>query len=250
MRKIAVINQKGGVGKTTTAVNLAVCLAALGNKVLLVDVDPQANASTHLGFEGLDLDHNLYTLLKKESSFAETLVNAEGVDLIPSSPDVDDLQTELVEKLIRGKVIKQALQPAKGYDYVFLDCPPSLSHLTQNALAYASEIFVPVDAKFLGLKGLENIQMTIDILKEDEINEDLKITAIILTMYDKRTLLSDETANTLKNIYGDLLLEPYINNNILLAEAPSAGQSILQYAKNSGGAKQYKQLAKMINGSK
>jgi chromosome partitioning protein len=233
-RIIAIANQKGGVGKTTSAVNLAAALAATPKKVLLVDLDPQGNATMAAGFDKRELEHSITELLLGESAIEQVLRRSEeGFDLIPGNIDLTAAEIQLM----------QALEPIRdNYDFIIIDCPPSLSLLTLNALAAADGIIVPMQCEYFALEGLSSLINTINALKQ-KLNPALEIDGIIRTMYDVRNNLANAVSNELTQHFGDTVFRTLVPRNVRLAEAPSHGMSILRYDRSSRGALAYMGLA-------
>lgn len=249
-RVIGVVNQKGGVGKTTTSVNLATYLAAMGKYVLLVDLDPQANATSGLGFR-LDNDHlNIYNVLVDELEptpiLKKTLIL--GYDLLPASQSLAGATVELVGMQDREFKLKQALNKVRtNYDYILIDCPPSLGLLTVNALVASEYVLIPVQTEYYSLEGLSQLLKTIGLIKQG-INPDLQVLGILLTMYDKRNQLSRRVLKEIHRNFQGKIFEAVVPRTISLAEAPSFGKTILQYDPGSKGAKTYRLLAQEIVG--
>jgi chromosome partitioning protein len=243
-RIIAIANQKGGVGKTTSAVNLCAALAASGKRVLLVDLDPQGNATMGAGIEKRDLTHSITELLLGESAFADALRRSEeGFDVIPGNIDLTAAEIQLMDLPQREMRLKNALHPVRGaYDYILIDCPPSLSLLTLNALAAADGIIVPMQCEYYALEGLSSLINTINALKQ-KLNPALAIDGIIRTMYDVRNNLGNAVSNELTQHFGDTVFRTLVPRNVRLAEAPSHGMSIIKYDKSSRGALAYMGLA-------
>lgn len=245
---ISVVNQKGGTGKTTTATNLAAFLAALGRYVLLVDLDPQANATSGLGFEPEALDKNLYHSLIEELH-PETVVrktNLFGYDLIPSGSDLAGAAIELVNVPEREfKLYNLLHQVRTNYDYILIDCPPSLGLLTINGLTAADEIIVPVQCEYYALEGLGQLLKTVNLI-QDNLGRDLRIKGALLTMHDRRNKLSLQVAKEIRLHFPGYVFEAFIPRCIKLAEAPSFGKTIFQYEPGSPGGKAYRQLAEEI----
>lgn len=247
-RIIAVTNQKGGVAKTTTAVNLSACLAGMGKKVLMVDSDPQGNASSGIGVQKYDLSECYYDILINDvniqSLITETLV--PGLDVIPATLQLAGAEVELVQKEKREYLAKIALDTVKQkYDYILIDCPPSLGLLTINALTAADSYMIPVQAEYYALEGLTLLLRTIESIRKST-NQRLKLEGVLLTMYDKRTNLSNQVEDEVKAFFKDKLYKTRIPKNIKLAEAPSFGQPICMYDRNSKGCEAYLSLAKEV----
>ncbi|MFH1542850.1 MAG: AAA family ATPase [bacterium] len=244
----AVVNQKGGVGKTTTTVNLAAYLATFGKKILLVDFDPQSNASIGLGTEKASITKCLYDVLIDGVSMKEVRLpsSINGLDLIPSTPRLAGAEVELVDMPEREKRFKNALAEIKDeYDYVIIDCPPSLSLLTVNALTGADEVIIPIQCEYYALEGISQLTHTLELVRES-LNPDLKIRGIVLTMYDPRTLLAAQVAEETRKYFGAKVFKSVIPRNVRLAEAPSFGQPIIFYDPGSRGAAAYENLCREV----
>jgi len=247
-RTIAVTNQKGGVGKTTTAINLSAFLASKGLKILLLDSDPQANATASLGF-GRDPERpSLYSMLIRAQSPASSIqkTSLESLDLLPSDKNLVGAAIELVDAEKREFRLKEALEGIKAaYDFIIIDCPPALDLLTLNALAASDSVLIPIQCEYLALEGVSELLDTITRIREG-LNPQLEIEGVVLTMYDDRTILSRQVAADLRSYFGSQLFQTIIPRNIRLAEAPSHGKAILQYDPASRGAVAYSELAEEV----
>lgn len=248
VKVISVVNQKGGVGKTTTAMNLAACLSELGYFVLLVDMDPQGNASSGLGVQKEGLEFGIYEALSQQKRFHDIVKNTkhEGLRVAPSTPNLAGASIELVDVDRREFRLLDLLEEAKhAYDYIIIDCPPSLGLLTINSLVAANELLIPVQAEYYALEGLGQLLNTINLVKE-HIKPDLNILGAVLTMFDKRTRLSEDVMNELYKYFPDTIFRSVIPRTVRLAEAPSFGKSIFHYEPGGKGAKAYERLAREI----
>jgi chromosome partitioning protein len=243
---IAVLNQKGGVGKTTTTINLAAYLAKSGKKVLICDIDPQGNSTSGLGIDKQNLDATLYDVLfsRAEAVNATKKVGLHGVSLIPSNANLAGAEVELVASSHREYKLKNALEQLH-YDYVLIDCPPSLGLLTVNALTAAQSVLIPVQAEYYALEGLGQLLSVITQVRQ-ALNPSLDILGVLVTLYDSRTSLSEQVKNELDKHFGDKVFKTVIPRNVRLAEAPSFGKSIMEHDKWSKGARAYKALAKEV----
>jgi chromosome partitioning protein len=244
----AVVNQKGGVGKTTTTVNLAAYLATFGKKILLIDIDPQSNASVGLGINRATVVRCLYSVLIEGIPAEEIILKSSisNLDVLPSTPRLAGAEVELVSLEPRETRLKQALSNVKAnYDYIIIDCPPSLSLLTVNALTSADEVIIPIQCEYYALEGISQLTHTLELVRES-LNPELKIRGIILTMYDQRTLLSAQVAEETRKYFGNKVFKTVIPRNIRLAEAPSFGQPIIFYDPGSKGAEAYENLCREV----
>lgn len=245
---LAIINQKGGVGKSTTAVNLSAALGAMGKEVLLVDLDPQGNATSGYGIDKRALDGCVYNVLLGETPVEEVILScvAEGVDVLPSTISLAGAEVELVNEMARENRLKSALGSLRGrYDYILIDCPPSLGLLTINALVAADKLLVPIQCEFYALEGVTKLLDSMKRVKSI-LNPSLDIFGIVLTMYDSRTNLANQVVNEVRSFFGDAVFETLIPRTVKLSEAPSYGQSILEYAPDNKGALAYNDLAKEV----
>mgnify|MGYP001379423171 FL=1 len=245
---IAVANQKGGVGKTTTAVNLAACLGVLEKKILLIDSDPQANASSGLGIDIDNVKLGTYQLLEHNCSVQDAVINtsAPNVDLIAAHIDLVAIEIELIDVEEREYMLLKALQPIKDlYDYILIDCAPSLGLLTINALTASDSIIIPIQCEYFALEGLGKLLNTVKSVQKIH-NKTLDIEGLLLTMYDSRLRLSNQVVEEVQNHFNDMVFKTIIQRNVRLGEAPSFGESIINYDVNSKGASNYLSLAQEI----
>lgn len=245
-RAIAIFNQKGGVGKTTTNINLGACLAQRNKKILVLDIDPQGNTTSGLGINKNELRYTLYDLLIEDNiDIRETIIptNIKGLDLIPASVDLAGAEIELVQLENREKRLKKALDKVKKmYDYIFIDCPPSLGLLTINSLTAVDSVLIPIQCEFYALEGVSQLVSTIELVREN-LNPDLFIEGVVLSMFDKRTNLATQVVQESKKYFGSKVYSTVIPRNIRLAEAPSYGMSIIEYDEKSRGAEAYGEFA-------
>lgn len=244
----AVVNQKGGVGKTTSAINIAAQLASSTKKVLLLDLDPQGNATSGLGV-AKENDLTTYDLLCNDVDLARVVKETHVAQLyvVPSNANLAGSEVEIVNKNDREFLLKKSLAKS-NYDFIIIDCPPSLGLLTINALTAAQKVLVPVQTEYYALEGLSQLLNTIQVVKNST-NPDLDLLGVVLTMYDKRNSLSEQVYNEVRNFFGDKLFKTVIPRNVRLAEAPSFGQTIYEHDKWSKGARAYKSLTKEIANS-
>jgi chromosome partitioning protein len=243
-RVIAIANQKGGVGKTTTAINLATAMAANQYDVLIVDLDPQGNASTGLGIDQNQRMVNSYHVLIGEADLSDVILptGIPGLSLVPSGLDLSGAEIELVAATDRESRLRQAVGTLRGYDYVLIDCPPSLTLLTLNALVAADAVMVPLQCEFFALEGISHLVKTIERVKQ-AFNPRLELQGIVLTMFDKRNNLSDMVAADVRGFFGDKVYKTVIPRNVRISEAPSHGKPVLIYDVKSSGAEAYIHLA-------
>ncbi|MCO5725439.1 ParA family protein [Robiginitalea marina] len=242
---IAIANQKGGVGKTTTTVNLAASLGVLEKKVLLIDADPQANATSGLGIDVDGISLGTYQLLEHTRTAEETIIgtNSPNVDLIPAHIDLVAIEIELVDKDDREYMLKKAILGLKErYDYILIDCAPSLGLLTLNALTAADSVIIPIQCEYFALEGLGKLLNTIKSVQRIH-NPDLDIEGMLLTMYDARLRLSNQVVDEVRKHFADMVFETIIQRNVRLGEAPSYGESIIKYDASSKGAANYLNMA-------
>ncbi len=249
-RIMAIANQKGGVGKTTTAVNLGACLAERGLKTLVIDLDPQANASTGLGIDVRAVDATIYDVLLHGVDLASVVVPSDSdpnLFTAPANLDLAGAEIELVPAFSRELKLRQALEPVRAdYDYILVDCPPSLGLLTVNALAAATEVLVPIQCEYYALEGLGQLVHNVDLVQKN-LNPALSLSTIVLVMYDARTKLADQVAQEVRSHFGDAVCRTIIPRSVRLSEAPSFGQSIIGFDPRSRGAIAYRELAKEVS---
>lgn len=246
--KIALVNQKGGVGKTTTSINIASYLAHFEKKVLLVDIDPQANASSGLGIDKNSLEKDLYDVLSGRFSLGEIIYQSvlENLHIAPASPQLAGASVELVNLPQREYLLKKSLkQVSEHYDFIIIDSPPSLNVLTINALTAADSVLIPVQCEYYALEGLSQLLYTIDLVQKS-LNPELRILGVVMTMHDRKTRIARDVIHEVRRNFPGKVFDAVIPRNVRLAEAPSFGQPILNYEPGCKGAKAYKHLAREI----
>lgn len=247
MIRVAIANQKGGVGKTTTAINIATAMAATGWKVLLIDLDPQGNASTGIGIAADAREHSSYDLLVDRIPLATCAMATRipGLDIVPATVDLSGAEVELVAVDNRTDRLRDALAGETGYDIAFIDCPPSLGLLTLNALCAADTLLVPLQCEFFALEGLSQLLQTVERVQQ-RFNPDLGIVGVALTMFDRRNRLTDQVSDDVRQCLGNLVFEAVIPRNVRLSEAPSHGLPALVYDHNCTGSRAYMALAREL----
>ena len=256
LRVLSVSNQKGGVGKTTTAINLGTALAAVGERVLIIDLDPQGNASTGLGISRGQRKTTVYDVIVNDAPLLQAAVRTAlpGLDLIPSDADLSGVELELAQAPRRSFRLRDAIAALRaastkdtGYSYVLIDCPPSLNLLTVNAMAAADAVLVPLQCEFFALEGLTQLMRTVELVRGN-LNPTLEIQGVVLTMYDKRNRLSDQVAQDVRSHFGDKVYKTMIPRNVRVSEAPSFGQPVLVYDLKCLGSQAYLNLAREVVG--
>ncbi|MDO5540533.1 MAG: AAA family ATPase [Eubacteriales bacterium] len=247
-RVIVVANQKGGVGKTTTAINLSACLAEAGKKVLAIDMDPQGNMTSGLGVEKDSIENNVYKLLLGETDIEQCFQNTivDGLQLVASNIDLAAAEIELIGEAEKEFILQRALEKVRDdFDFVIVDCPPSLNVLTINSMCAANTVLVPIQCEYYALEGLSQLIHTIELVQE-RLNPDLEIEGVVFTMYDARTNLSLQVVENVKNNLQQTIYKTIIPRNVRLAEAPSHGMPIILYDSKSAGAESYRLLAEEV----
>ena len=248
-RIIAIANQKGGVGKTTTAINLASCLAEIGKEILVIDIDPQGNTTSGFGLDKDEIENTVYELMLDECTIKESMIKVENIEhltIIPSNVNLAGAEIELLGINEKEYILKNAVDYIKDdYDFIIIDCPPSLNMLTVNAMTTADTVLVPIQCEYYALEGISQLIHTIDLVQE-RLNPNLKIEGVVFTMYDARTNLSSDVVDTVKENLNTTVYQTIIPRNVRLAEAPSHGLPINLYDPKSTGAESYRNLAKEI----
>ncbi len=245
---ISIVNQKGGVGKTTTAVNLAAGLAVLEKKTLLIDFDPQGNASSGLGIQKDQLEKSIYEVIIGKTRASETIVKSsiDNLDILPSNINLTGAEIELVKEFAREQKLKEALNPVKdSYEYIIIDCPPSLGLLSVNALTASTDIIIPIQCEYFALEGVSQLLNTIRLIQQN-LNPSLNIFGILLTMFDQRLNLSNQVSAEVRRYFKEQVFETVVSRNVKLSEAPSYGKSIFQYDIKSKGSQNYLELASEV----
>jgi len=243
MRIISISNNKGGVGKTTSAVNISAGLQLQEKQVLLIDIDPQAQSTYHFGIKSKELKHTIFDVLKGDISYEDALIDRHGLHILPASLELRGF--EFLPIPAKELALKDALQNLQGYDFVLIDCPPSLGTLTLNSLAYANEIFIPLQLQFLPFHGMYNLFEAVEMVKK-RLNKSIKITGIIGTMYNARKLINKEVIDEIHKRFPEKMFDTIIRENVTLQEAPSWGQTIFEYKPDSNGAIDYMDLTREI----
>ena len=249
-RVISIVNQKGGVGKTTTAINLSSCIAVAEKRVLLIDIDPQANASSGLGVRLEEEEYSIYEVILSDADIRSTIVktNVPHLDVLPSNIHLVGAEVELVDVADREKKLKSAIQYIKDdYDYIFIDCPPSLGLLTLNALSASDSVLIPIQCEYYALEGLSQLLNTIHLVQKG-LNKDLKLEGVLLTMYDNRLNLCNQVVAEVREYFKEKVYKTVVNRNVRLGEAPSFGKPIIMYDAVCIGSQNYMNLAKEVIG--
>ena len=247
MKKVCIFNQKGGVGKTTTNINLCAYLAMEGYRVLTIDIDPQGNTTSGLGLDKRNLEMSMYDVLTSDASLKEVILKSElvkNLSIAPSTMELAGAEVEMIGKENRELILTNKIKEIEDdYDFIFIDCPPSLGVLTINALTSVESVLIPIQCEFYALEGVGQLINTVKLVKKS-LNKDLEIEGVVMTMYDYRTNLSNEVFEEVKNFFGEKVFRTAISRNIRLAEAPSFGLPIMLYDEKCKGAESYKSLTK------
>lgn len=247
MKKICIFNQKGGVGKTTTNINLCACLAMEGYKVLTIDIDPQGNTTSGLGLDKRNLEMSMYDVITSDASLKDVILKSElvqNLDIAPSTMELAGAEVEVIGKENREVILANKIKEIEDdYDFIFIDCPPSLGVLTINALTSVESVLIPIQCEFYALEGVGQLINTIKLVKKS-LNKDLEIEGVVMTMYDYRTNLSNEVFEEVKNFFNEKVYNTAISRNIRLAEAPSFGLPIMLYDEKCKGAESYRNLTR------
>ncbi len=247
-RVIALTNQKGGVGKSTTAVNMSACLAEMGENIVLIDVDPQANTTSGLGVNKYKVDKSIYDAIIGKANIKELVLNTsvEGLSLIPSNINLAGAEIELVNMMMREHRLRKVIEPIRNnYDFIIIDCPPALGILTINALVAADEVIVPIQCEYYALEGLGQLIKTIELVKNN-LNKNLEISGFVMTMYDSRTKLASQVVEEVKRYFGEKVYKTIIPRNVRVSEAPSYGLPVIFYDPNCKGSLAYKNFTKEV----
>ncbi len=247
-RVIALTNQKGGVGKSTTAINMSACLAEMGENIVLIDVDPQANTTSGLGVNKYKVDKSIYDAIIGKANIKELVLNTrvEGLSLIPSNIHLAGAEIELVNMMMREHRLRKVIEPIRNnYDFIIIDCPPALGILTINALVAADEVIVPIQCEYYALEGLGQLIKTIELVKNN-LNKNLEISGFVMTMYDSRTKLASQVVEEVKRYFGEKVYRTIIPRNVRVSEAPSYGLPVIFYDPNCKGSLAYKNFTKEV----
>lgn len=247
-RVIALTNQKGGVGKSTTAINMSACLAEMGENIVLIDVDPQANTTSGLGVNKYKVDKSIYDAIIGKANIKELVLNTrvEGLSLIPSNIHLAGAEIELVNMMMREHRLRKVIEPIRNnYDFIIIDCPPALGILTINALVAADEVIVPIQCEYYALEGLGQLIKTIELVKNN-LNNNLEISGFVMTMYDSRTKLASQVVEEVKRYFGEKVYKTIIPRNVRVSEAPSYGLPVIFYDPNCKGSLAYKNFTKEV----